>query len=718
MAAPSDGSFLGGLQGGFLSRNGKNVNGSSVYAMWVESSQFCSSGSAPITGMIEGQNVKLTAVAGGQTYTLNGTLSADGSTMMGTYALSADSSVAPGAKPCGTAQTGLQWSARSVPKLTGDVSGFVHRAGGQLFPLTGSLMQGDNIGASSAMVSGTLTFQGYSCLGSSSHQTVNVTGQISGTSVILQIIADSGLTIGHIGRPLIPGDLSGSQSTGSASLSPVKFESLASGGNVLHGTSGYGIVTKACPAELGNICLALGNAKDCTQPISLFPGALTFTPLPLGADPVSQTITLTNTDPSGSTLKGLSLSLTPSVNSFAFPSPSDFNGLPSFTEVDTCAGSPNSPFDLAPQQSCLITVSFSPQQSCTWLPITNGGSQTQNSVTPALCPPNLKATVATPPALGATLRVKRSMTAIAPDSLDSDTSFTLPISGIGLSAVVPSVPELDFGPEALSQASSPQVLSFTNQGTHPVQILSAATGPCPGGQLVTLQQPVQSGEVSGLLVVQGNSMNATHDSNGSNTVQYTCDIDLTSGLPNFQISSDACTGKLLAVGESCSVNITYVPQPQTDTSTGLDYFLQLNTLQCAKGLIQPNCEIDSGRFPVELKANPKSPLRMFPSAGLDFGIQAKGTPSTPLTIRLSNDANDPLSATVQLKGNAITGDYTESDDCGATLAPGGSCTLSVVFKPQTTGFDPGTLTITYLVPGSNVLTGARTQTVSLRGTGQ
>src|SRR5262249_37081581 len=59
MAAPSDGSFLGGLQGGFLSRNGKNVNGSSVYAMWVESSQFCSSGSAPITGMIEGQNVKL-----------------------------------------------------------------------------------------------------------------------------------------------------------------------------------------------------------------------------------------------------------------------------------------------------------------------------------------------------------------------------------------------------------------------------------------------------------------------------------------------------------------------------------------------------------------------------------------------------------------------------------------------------------------------------------
>ena len=719
MAAPSDGSFLGGLQGGFLLRNGNNVTGSSVYAMWVQSSQFCSSGSATITGTIDGQNVKLTAVAGGQTYTLNGTLSTDGSTMMGTYALSADSSVAPGAKPCGTAQTGLQWSAHAVPPLTGDVQGFFHstntnsNSGNQAFPITGILTQGDNIGTSSAMVTGNLTFSGFSCLGSSSHQSVNVTGQISGNSVILQIIADNGLNVGQIGRPSTPADLSGRQP--SLNLSPVFFESLASGGNVLHGTSGYAVTTKTCPGtpgDSGNLCLALGNAKDCIRPLSLSPGAVQFPPRQVGSDPVSQTVTLTNTDPAGSTLKGLSLSLSLRPNSFG--TPSDFNGLPSFTMVDTCSGSPGSTFDLAPQQSCLISVSFSPQQSCTWMPADSFISHA-TFVSPAQCPPNLRATVSTPPALGAVLSVKTPNSS----SADSNTTFAVPISGIGISAIVPSPPELDFGAQAVSEASTPQTASFANQGTQPVQILPAAITPCAGP--VTVAQPVQSGQIDGLRVVLGgNSSNplTTAFSGGRNSVSYSCDIDVVSGLPNFQISSDTCSGKLLAVGESCTLNITYVAQPATDTSTGLDYFLQLNTQQCDSNSTQPYCEIDSGRFPVELRANPKSPLRMFPAAGLNFGTQSRGTPSTPLTIKLSNDATDPNSATIQLKGNLTSGDYTETDDCGGTLAPGGSCTLSIVFTPQTTGFDPGTVTITYLIPGSTALPGARTQTVYLRGSGQ
>lgn len=712
MAAPSDGSFMGGLQGAFLLRNNDTLTGSGVYAEWVPGEQFCSSGSAPISGKITGQNVTLTAVAGGQTFTLTGTLSADASTMMGTYASTADPSVLANGRHCGTAQTGVQWSAHAVPLLTGDVQGFFHSNGNQVFPVTGTLMQGDNVGASQATVTGTLTFQGFSCLGSS-HQTVNVTGEISGSSVILQIIADNGLSVGQIGRSSTSTDLSGRPPT--LNLSPVRFESLASGGNVLHGASGYAVTTKSCPGtpgDSGNICLALGNAKDCTEPLSVFPGALKFPARQVGSDPVSQTITLTNTDPAGSTLRSLSLSLSLRPNSFG--TPSDFNGLPSFTMVDTCAGSPGSSFDLAPQQSCLITVSFSPQQSCTWMP-TDSFISHATFVSPAQCPPDLTATVSTPPALGAVLSVKAS----GPSTGDSNTTFSVPISGIGMSTIVPSTPELDFGAQAVSEASTPQTLSFTNQGSHPVQILPAASTPCTGP--VTVSQPVQSGQVDGVRIVQGgNSSNplTTATSAGSNTVSYSCDIDSMSKLPNFQVSSDSCTGRLLVPGQSCSLNITYAPQPQTDTSTGLDYFLQLNTLQCSNGLVQPDCEIDSGRFPVELKANPASPLRMFPAAGLNFGVQAKGTPSTPLTIMLSNDANDPHSATVQLKGNTTAGDYTETDDCGGMLAPGASCTLSVVFAPQTTGFDPGTLTISYLISGSTVLPGTRTQTVTLRGTGQ
>jgi hypothetical protein len=93
-------------------------------------------------------------------------------------------------------------------------------------------------------------------------------------------------------------------------------------------------------------------------------------------------------------------------------------------------------------------------------------------------------------------------------------------------------------------------------------------------------------------------------------------------------------------------------------------------------------------------------------------------PSAPLTITITNDPNDPNSGTVVFGGNTVTGDYTETDDCGlgVGLAPGGSCTMSVVFTPTATGYRQGTITISYSVPG-RALTGV-TQIVHLRGTGQ
>jgi hypothetical protein len=144
---------------------------------------------------------------------------------------------------------------------------------------------------------------------------------------------------------------------------------------------------------------------------------------------------------------------------------------------------------------------------------------------------------------------------------------------------------------------------------------------------------------------------------------------------------------------------------------GLDYFLELDTLQCSStNNVTSNCEIDSGRFPVELKANPPSSLRMSPGAGLNFGSLTVGNASVQQTITLLNDPTIPNPATVKFTGNVVKGDYSETDDCPALLAPGGICTLTVTFKPKVVGFDPGTITITY--------SPTQIQTVYLRGTGQ
>jgi hypothetical protein len=678
MAPASDNSFIGGIQGGFLLQSNGTVTGGVTYSIFLPPQQagspstLCNSGSAPVKGTISGQTVTLTAVAGPQTFTLTGSLSADNSTMTGTYA-------ATDGAGCGTVQAGLQWSAVSVPALSGSVQGNFHSSmdpalRDQDFQVTGTLTQGPNIGASNSTVTGTLNFQGYPCL-----STASVNGQISGSSIILQVIAASGLNVGQIGAPV-----------GASNPNPVSVVTSANG-TVLLGTNGYGITTGSCPGgtlagDIGDVCLGLGNTSSCTQPILLTPASLTFPSQPVGSAPTSQTIALTNVALSGTPLTGLSLSFNPQAGATDPFGLSDFDGLPNFTEQDNCASPAGSTFSLNPQQSCAITVSFAPQQSCPWLPSVALGGEP-----PSACPFTLRATV----------------TVNSPVSVDNDTAFAVPVTGTGFSALIPSEPEVDFGAEAVGELSAPQMLSFTNQGVGAVQILPALNSPCvnPAKGSITLPRPPAPGLVAGLQVVTNNIQAIP----SSSDLTYNCDSDLTSGLPNFRVSADNCSGTLLAPQTSCTLELTFVPQPSTPLTSGLDYFLELNTTQCL-GAITTNCEIDSGRFPVELTSNVPSPLRMTPGAGLNFGVRSLGAAGAPLTVTLFNDPKDPKAGTVNFTGNLVKGDYTESDTCGASLAPGSSCTLTINFQPTIVGFDPGTVTVTYAV--------GQTQTIHLRGIGQ
>jgi hypothetical protein len=268
------------------------------------------------------------------------------------------------------------------------------------------------------------------------------------------------------------------------------------------------------------------------------------------------------------------------------------------------------------------------------------------------------------------------------------------------------------------------MLSFTNTSANPVQILGRASCSNPTkGQLILPSPRTASSAIAGLQVLSNGSggiLPITPDLGTTPaTIMYNCDSDPDTKLPNFHISADTCTGALLAPQSSCSLQVTYVPQPDTDINGGLDYFLELNTIQCY-GAVTADCEIDSGRFPVELKANEPSPLRMTPSAGLDFGSQKKGSSSAPMTVTLLNDPTLINPLTVTFVGKIVaSGNYSESDDCPAALSSGSSCTLTVIFKPGSVAFLPGSLTINYTeqTSGGTVITG-NPQFVYLRGSGQ
>jgi len=361
MAPPSDGSFFGGLEGGFLLQTIGAVKGSANYAISLTDLLVpCSTGSAAITGTFNNQAISLTAVAGTQTFTLSGTLSVDGLSMAGTYDSTAGT--AGNGSPCGTAQTGLQWSAISVPPVEGSILGTFHSAGGaaglseQEFLVSGALNQADNTGASSAAITGNVSFvnvltnkSDYPCFASAS-----VTGQVSGNVTTLQLVGSDGTEWGFIGEPL--------GSLGGTGVSPVTVQSV-NGGYLLRGPgSTYLVATASCAGSLsstsasgdfGNICLALNGASACQEPITLAPSYLSFSSQVIGAPATTQVITLT--DVSASSLN-LTLNLT------------NISGALNFTETDTCGAnglpSEGQPFQMIATQFCAVSITFQPLEIC------------------------------------------------------------------------------------------------------------------------------------------------------------------------------------------------------------------------------------------------------------------------------------------------------------------------------------------------------------------
>jgi hypothetical protein len=654
--------FTGGLLGGFLLQKGNAVSGSFAYSVLPTGSPTaCAGGSAPVSGTVSGQMVTLTALAGGQTFDLTGTLAADGS-LMGTYTTT-DGAPLAGGGTCGVAQTGLTWSAHSVPSITGSFQGNFHH--GSVSTLTGTLLEGANTGATSTTVTGEVFSDDYSCF---SHASLN--GTISGTSVLLSIIGDNGLIIGQIGS---------NGQAGSNLASAVVEPALGGAGLIVRGTTanrnGYGVTNNACPnGDAGSVCLGVGNAQACAQPLSFSLSSLTFPAQPVGTLR-SQALKITNTAPDGVTLDGLTLT-PPSLIS-------EFNAVDNFQESDTCG---SSPFSLAAGQSCTATITFSPQQSCTKDPVT-----ATTSVPALRCPSPLVS----------------ALTVLDPNSTDGSPNYSVPVGGTGLSAIVPLEAQLGFSAVAQGQSTPTQTVTLVNSGTGPVTILPAIPGsPC-------VPSPA-SMQLPGLQIVSPAKDGSPFPDNS------VCHFDLsTDGPPNFPITEDQCSGATLNPGKSCTFSVAFAPQADlanaNDLTTALDdFFVQLSTVPCTAS-VTTFCEIDSGRVPIQIKWNNQSPLRISPNAGFDFGPQAIGT-DTVQAFTLFNDPSDPNSTTVEFLSIATksTSRFSQNNTCGASLAPGSSCTINVIFHPTGTGLAQDAIVIT---PKNNLTEGA-VQNIYLWGRGQ
>jgi hypothetical protein len=112
--------------------------------------------------------------------------------------------------------------------------------------------------------------------------------------------------------------------------------------------------------------------------------------------------------------------------------------------------------------------------------------------------------------------------------------------------------------------------------------------------------------------------------------------------------------------------------------------------------------------PATLTVTPVStaPAVKLSATSLAFANQTVGTTSTAQPVTLTNIGTGSLT----ISGIAASGDFAESNNCGASVAAGSNCTIDVTFKPIATGTRPGTLTISDNAAGSP-------QSVVLSGTG-
>src|SRR6202007_1888909 len=93
-------------------------------------------------------------------------------------------------------------------------------------------------------------------------------------------------------------------------------------------------------------------------------------------------------------------------------------------------------------------------------------------------------------------------------------------------------------------------------------------------------------------------------------------------------------------------------------------------------------------------------------ASLACGNQNLNTTSAAQTVTLTNTGNAALSIT----SIAASTQFAQTNTCGASVAAGANCTISVTFTPTAIGAQTGTITITDNATGSP-------QTVRLTGTG-
>lgn len=164
-----------------------------------------------------------------------------------------------------------------------------------------------------------------------------------------------------------------------------------------------------------------------------------------------------------------------------------------------------------------------------------------------------------------------------------------------------------------------------------------------------------------------------------------------------QFAQTNTCGTTVLTGMSCTISLTFTPTSASPLSKSASLTI---------GVAAPATSQS-----VSLSGAVVVPTYTLSPASLAFASQTARTTSSPQTVTVTNTGSLALTiSSVALSGSGAN-QFAQSKTCGATLASGATCAITVTFTPTSAGAKSAQLTV-------NVAAPATTQSVALSGTGK
>ena len=253
--------------------------------------------------------------------------------------------------------------------------------------------------------------------------------------------------------------------------------------------------------------------------------------------------------------------------------------------------------------------------------------------------------------------------------------------GIGANCTI----SVTFTPTATG--SRPGTITITdNAGNSPQTVSLTGTGIAASGPAVTLA-PTSLSFGNQTLNTPSATQPVTLTNSGTTT------LSITNIAASAQYSQTNTCGASVTAGANCTITVTFTP-----TATGSQ-----------PGTITITDNAPGSPHTVNLSGtgtNVTAPAVTLAPTSLSFGNQTLNTPSATQPVTLTNSGT----ATLNITTIAASAQYSQTNTCGASVAAGANCTITVTFTPTAAGSQPGTITVTDNATGSP-------QTIPLAGTG-